>query len=817
MVKKQLEKLDLQTLTRLCSGVDFWHTAQVTDSEGNLLADSLLLSDGPHGIRKQDKATDHLGIGASVRATCFPTATVLACSWDKALAQEMGRALGKEARYYGVDILLGPGVNIKRNPLGGRNFEYFSEDPTVSGHLGGAYCRGLQSVGVGACLKHFACNNQETSRMTSNSVVDKRTLHEMYLRPFELAIQIGKPQAVMSSYNQINSEYVNQSKYLLTDVLRGRFGHQGMVVSDWGGCVDAVEALKAGSDLQMPHSFGAYDHALQKAVTEGKLSKEEIATSVARTLSCKTSQQKHKEPTQEHETVDFEQQHRLAAKIASQSVVLLKNTNQRLPLKGGVKVAFVGPFVSQPQIQGGGSSQVNACKVDTIADLCAEYDWQVVACAKRFCKKAKKADVVVCFVGDTDLTCVEGIDKASFCLPKHQTNLLRRCKKAGKSVVVVLSSSGAVDTSWDEGVDALLYTGFCGQGGAQAVLDILAGVTNPSGRLAETFAGSLLEYPNFAYYPGRQRTAEYREALFVGYRYFVTRGLTPKYAFGSGLGYADLVVGDVSLLQQGDRWVIGCEVVNQSEMEGSQVLQVYVSQPDCIWGGKRVLKNFEKIWVKPKSQQKVQLTLTQQDFAFFDSDTDAWQWAGGEYLVELGISSLDIVFGETVRIASTLPQSPQRVESLQNYYLGKVDRVTDAEYQALLASPLPPRAYAFVGRNFFWFGKKYLRVDSETSIKMLRYAKGWFGRFVAGLVRCAVRVCKILGKKRIANLILMGAYELPLRNLVVFSGGRVTVAMMEGIVQACNGHFFAGLRKYTKAKRQAKRDKRAKAVEDTIC
>ena len=515
--KELIDQLTLEEKAALLGGKGEWDSRDIP----RLNIPSMIMSDGPHGLRRQAGAGDHLGLNASLPATCFPTAATMANSWDKDLGTEVGVALGEEAKAMGVNILLGPGMNIKRSPLCGRNFEYFSEDPYLAGKMAASYVKGIQSQGVYSCIKHFAVNSQEERRMAMNAVVDERTLREIYLTGFELAIDEAKPGSIMTSYNQVNGEYANESMHLLKDILRGDWGFDGFVVSDWGGANDHVTAVKAGSDLEMPAPGLGSARELVEAVKNGNLSMEDLDARVDELLDAVLTTT---EAAKGHsEEFDIEGHHTLARKAAANCAILLKNEGGILPLKAGTKVAVVGDFAFLPRYQGAGSSMVNSTKVETIENLInGEAD---AALLSEAVKAAEGADVVLYFFGLDEMSESEGLDRKHMHIPQVQIDVLRAMAKVNPNVVGVISAGSSIEMEWEDSLKAILHGYLTGQAGAGAMLDLLTGRVNPSGKLTETYSMVYEDIPSSAYYPAKERNSDYREAMYVGYRYF--RSNTP--------------------------------------------------------------------------------------------------------------------------------------------------------------------------------------------------------------------------------------------------------------------------------------------------
>ena len=575
MARKHQELIDQLTLKEkasLISGKDFW---QARDIE-HINLPSAFLSDGPHGVRRQAAAADHLGLNASIPATCYPTAATMANSWDPELGEGLGQRLGQEAAVQKVNILLGPGMNMKRNPLCGRNFEYFSEDPYLAGKMAAGYVRGIQSNGISACIKHFACNDQEENRMTLDSVLDERTFREIYLTAFEIAVKEGGSKSIMSSYNLINGVYANENEHLLVDILRKEWGFDGLVVTDWGGNNDGVLSLKCGNQLEMPGTPDRPDEVI-KAIEEGKLEESYLDDAVDKLIDIvldTTENGVNKAPEQ----FDIEEHHAFALKCAEESAVLLKN-NGVLPVDNQKKVAFLGDFLYEPRYQGAGSSIVNPTKLDKTADLLKVSELNVVGFAKGFHRYGKKnnklhkeainlasqADVVVIYLGLDEVTEAEGLDRTNLKLNDNQIQLVKDVKALGKDVVVVLSCGSAVEIPFMDEVDGLLHCYLNGQAGAQATLNILSGKVNPSGKLSETYPIKLEDVASSDNFPSHTRTIEYREAYGIGYRYFEKANVLVRFPFGFGLSYTQFEYANLEINKNG----VSFDITNVGESCGS--------------------------------------------------------------------------------------------------------------------------------------------------------------------------------------------------------------------------------------------------------
>ena len=638
--------LTLEEKASLLSGHDFWATKAI-DAAG---VRSMILVDGPHGLRYQDAETDHLGVHDSRPATCFPTAVAVGNSWDPEVAAEIGAAIGREARAAGVTVSLGPGVNIKRSPLCGRNFEYYSEDPLLSGVLGAAHVRALQEEGVGASVKHFAANNQETDRMRVSADVDERTLREIYFPAFEKVVTEARPATVMCSYNRVNGVLASQNRWLLTDVLRGEWGFDGVVVSDWGAVADRVAALEAGLDLEMPGTGGVTDAEIVAAVRSGELDEAVVDQSVRRVVELS------RKAVPATGTVDVEAHHALAKRLAAECAVLLKNEQAALPISPASTVAVVGEFATEPRFQGGGSSHVNPTRVDTALDAIRARG-TVVSCARGLddnaVELAREAEVTVVFAGLNEIDESEGYDRDTIDLPAGQVDLIRRVAAVSRRVVVVLSHGGVVSLEgWHDKVDAILDCGLLGQASGSAVADLLYGVTNPSGRLAETIPLRLRDNPSYFNFPGEQGHVRYGEGVLVGYRYYETAEVEVRYPFGHGLSYTTFETSDLSVTTTGDdSALVSVTVTNTGPVAGKHVVQVYVATATGrVRRPARELRAFTKIALAPGESRTVELTLNRRAFAYYDIELRQWVVAAGDYTVQIGQDASMVVAEERITL-----------------------------------------------------------------------------------------------------------------------------------------------------------------------
>jgi beta-glucosidase len=651
------DDLTLHQKASLGSGASFWGTKSVAGLP------AAVLTDGPHGVRAELVAGDHLGMGPSAPATCFPPAAGLAQSWDPLLVERVGAALADEARAHGVGVLLGPGVNIKRDPRCGRNFEYYSEDPYLSGVLGAAWVRGLQSHGVGASVKHFAANNVEYDRMRSDSQIDTRALHEIYLKSFQRVVTESKPWTVMCAYNKINGVYAFENRWLLTEILREQWGFDGVVVSDWGAVGDRVAAVAAGLDLAMPGGDPTPDDAVVAAVEAGKVDEAAVDAAARNVLALL---QRVADGAPRALPVDLDAHHALAREVAGRCVALLKNQDALLPLEPSSSLAVIGSFAERPRYQGGGSSHVNASVVDIPLDRIRAHACGEVVYAPGFgvggdaqrlrddaVATAAGAEVAIVFLGLADQEESEGFDRDDIDLPEQQLNVLRAVVAAQPRTVAVLCHGGAVRLAEvDQLAHAILDGGLLGQASGGAIADVLFGVVNPSGRLAETVPVRIEDTPSFLNFPGENSHVLYGESIYVGYRWYEARKIDPTYCFGHGLSYTTFSYGELRVDPDGDELVVAVPVTNSGDRDGREIVQVYVSKPDSrVRRAPKELKGFQAIEIAAGATAEVTIRIKRNDLAYWEERVDGWIVEGGVYTIQVGSSSRDIRCAKVIDVA----------------------------------------------------------------------------------------------------------------------------------------------------------------------
>ena len=745
---------------------------------------SIWLSDGPHGLRKQAGESDHLGINPSEPATCFPTASAVAASWDPALGQEIGEALGQEAAAQDVAVVLGPGLNTKRSPLCGRNFEYFTEDPYLSGKMAAGYIRGIQQNGVAACPKHFAANSQELRRMATDSVVDERTLRELYLTNFEIAVTEGKPKTIMTSYNLVNGTYANENLHLLKEILRDTWGFDGAVVTDWGGSNDHALGVKNGSTMEMPAPGLDSVRELVKAVRDGKVSEADINARLEELLALveSTTEALQKEP----KTIDWDAHHALARKAAGESIVLLKNKGGLLPLDPAAKVAVIGDFAKTPRYQGAGSSMVNAPRVDSFLEALDQSGLQTVGYAQGFDRYGKpdgtlqakavelaaKADVVLLFLGLDEVQESEGLDRSGMQLAKNQLDLLLAAHRTNPHVAVVLSCGSAVETGWQSHCQALVWAGLSGQAGAGAVLDVLTGKINPGGKLAETWPLHCEDNPSYKHFGGEGRTVEYREGLYVGYRYYQTADVPVAFPFGYGLSYTDFAYRDLTATPQG----VTLTVENTGTRAGDEIVQLYIAKPDArIFRPAQELKGFARVHLDAGESRTVTIPLDDKAFRYWNDPAARWAVEGGSYQVRVGASSADIRLTAEVTVPGTGDADPYAGVGLPHYTSGQVQDVPDGEFAVLLGRAIPAGKVA---------------IDRNMTLGEIGHGRSPLGWLIHAVHKHLLEKSLRSGTP---DLNLLFNYNMPLRAIAKMTGGIVSMGMVDGLVMELKGFWIIGI------------------------
>jgi len=787
--KELVSQMTLEEKASLCSGLDFWRMKGVE----RLGLPSIMITDGPHGLRKQAGASDHLGITDSIPATCFPTASATANSFNRALLKEIGGAIAEECLQEGVAVLLGPGANIKRSPLCGRNFEYFSEDPLVSSELTASFVDGVQEKGIGTSPKHFAANNQEKYRMTNNSIVDDRALREIYLAAFEGAVKKSKPWTMMCSYNLLNGTFVNGNHFLLTEILRDEWGFDGLVVSDWGAVTERISALAAGLDLEMPASAGVTDADIVKAVQSGELDEKILDKGAERIVNLILKAQANKKEGYKY---DAEAHHRLAKKAAAESAVLLKNEEGLLPLKRDAKVAVLGAFAKTPRYQGAGSSRIHPTKIDSAFEalvglgLDAEYapgyplkkeDGDGEKLLQEAVELAAKKDIVLVFAGLPDEYESEGFDRDSLDMPESHNRLIEEVSKVNKNVAVILQTGSPITMPWADSVKAILLAYLSGQAGGSAQAELLLGEVSPSGKLAESYPLAIEDTPCYSYYKKDADNSEYRESIFVGYRYYDTAGKKVAYPFGHGLSYTGFEYSDLMLSKAewtpGEPLTVSVQVKNIGQMAGAEAVQLYVSLENSkIFRAAKELKGFEKVQLAPGESKTVSFELGIRSFAYYNAAVQDWAVESGEYKISIGASSADIRLVQTLRVIgdgreTLLGNLRETAPTYFNLPQGAFV-VSDAEFGTVYGKALPLKKHS-QGEAF------------TTSSRLDEVQETFIGRKL--LQTILGELDKVVGKNDIMQLLLHSiVMESPLRTLAMLSQGKLSRAQIANIVAAIN-------------------------------
>jgi beta-glucosidase len=783
--------MDLEQKCALLSGASAFGTRAIPA----LGIPELQFSDGPHGLRHQDPTVaNHLGIGDSLPATCFPTAVTVADTWDPELGERVGRALGEEAANQGVSVVLGPGLCIKRSPLCGRNFEYFSEDPYLSGRMAAGYVRGIQSTGVAACPKHFAANSQETRRQASDSVLDERTLHEIYLTAFEVVVRESHPQSIMTSYNLVNGTYANENVELLKDTLRDEWGFDGAVVTDWGGSNDHAAGVVAGSTFEMPSPGLDSVRRLVVSVRGGDVGEADVDARVDEAIELILST---RHAIENPPTSDMGAHHALAREVAAQGVVLLKNDvvpdhgdAPLLPLAQGTRVALVGDFAKVPRYQGAGSSLVNCTELETLLGSvggsgldCVGYEQgfsrngaaggeEDARMAKAAADLARRADVVVVCLGLDELAESEGLDRDGMRLNGNQVDLLHGVAAANRNVVVLLSAGSSVECDWMGDAAAVVYLGLGGQAGASAALDVLVGKVNPSGKLAETWADRSEDAATHGSYPSDARTAEYREGIYVGYRYYQKARVAVRFPFGYGLSYTTFDYSGIEATDQG----VAFDVTNTGSVAGAEVAQVYVGRADGhVFRPVRELKGFAKVLLDPGETRRVTIPLDDKAFRYWNVASGRWEVEGGTYEVEVAASSEDVRLVAKVVVTGTNAPDPYEGKDLASYRSGHVSDVGTAEFAEILGRE-PESTGASIDRNICF--------------RDLLHGRSPVFWVVGAIIRAMERASAKTGKR---SLNIEFVYNMPMRALAKNAGEFVSMGMVDAIVRELKGWGLIGL------------------------
>ncbi|MBR3955970.1 MAG: glycoside hydrolase family 3 C-terminal domain-containing protein [Clostridia bacterium] len=772
-----LAQMNLEEKAALLDGADFWHMQGMEKYD----IPSVTVCDGPHGLRKKDYSKKGISLSTSVPAISYPTAVTTACSWDPELLFEMGTALGKKCLKEEVGVLLGPGINMKRSPLCGRNFEYFSEDPVLAGEVAAGFINGVQSMGVGTSLKHFCANSQETRRMTCDSVVDERALREIYLTGFEIAVKKGKPWTVMNSYNKINGDHGSENKHTQIEILRDTWGFDGVVVSDWGAVNDRVKGLANGNDLEMPSSSGAGAAKIVAAVKDGTLDERIVNERALNVLKLIKKCADGAQPNYAYNDLDDQA---FAKKVAAQSMVLLKN-NGILPLDKSKKIAVIGELARTPRYQGAGSSHINPTQLDNALDEFKKAGW-TVDFAQGYELKAKKAkkneshlqtaidvakknDIAVVFIGLTDDYEAEGYDREHMNLPEAHDKLVKEILKVNPNTVIVLSGGSPVEMPWNDSVSAVLNAYLGGQAGAGAIVDILTGAVNPCGKLAETYPMTYADTPAKNNYPGNPASVEYRESIYIGYRYYEKANKRVRYPFGHGLSYTTFEYSDLTLdkssMDENDTLTVTFTVKNTGDVAGAEIAQLYVADREStIYRPVKELKGFKKIWLEAGEEKQITLTLGKRAFAFFNVLVNDWCVESGAFDILVGASSADIRLVGTVNVNANDIAAPDYRMLAPCYYTGDVQNVPEKQFVAVLGRELPPTEKS-----------KNRKLDLNDTFESANYTKN------------GKRLFAILTALIPAGMARAIAVQTPFRNFISMSGGVFSENMAEGLLRILSG------------------------------
>lgn len=787
-----IEKMSLKQKADFASGYDYWHLESAQD----LGLPKIMITDGPHGLRKQNPNGNSVGLGNSYPSTCMPPAATSACSWDENLLREEGEALAEECLQEKVSVILGPGTNIKRSPVCGRNFEYFSEDPLLAGKMSAGLINGCQSKGIGTSLKHFACNSQEAFRMIINEVIDERTMREIYFPAFEIAVKEAQPWTIMNSYNRINGVYASQNDWLQNKVARDEWGFEGLFVTDWGASVDRVPGLKAGTDLEMPSSGTLNAERIVAAVENGELDEavldERIDMVVDLILKSKPALEKDFK-------FDIEEHHAVARKVAEGSMVLLKNDDNVLPLKEGQKTAVIGEMAKAPRYQGSGSSVINPTKLDNAYDSLIEAGVNVTYAQGYYkappTKKdksrksdteliseaaaaAKAADVAVVFIGLTEALEAEGYDRADIEIPAEHNALVAEVVKANPNTVVVLAGGAVVHIPWIDNVKAVLNSGLGGQAGGSAVANILTGKVNPSGKTAETYPFSFEENPVYGNYPGQPVVSEHKESLYVGYRYYDTAKKDVLFPFGYGLSYTTFEYSDIKLsaseIKDTDTVEVSFKIKNTGSVDGAEIAQVYVADKDStIFRPEKELRAFTKVFLKAGEEKEVSLTLGKRAFAYYNVNIGDWHVETGEFDILVGASSRDIKLSAGIHVASTVDaEIPNYKETAPAYYTADISEMTGEQWAAVYGQELPSAERDTTKKITI-----YNCLDDASHTK-------WGGK----IGRLIKKVISNFGSAENGDAAMLQAMavQIPIRNFISMSMGVFSPKMAEGLLQILN-------------------------------
>ena len=797
-VDEILNKLNIKEKASLCSGFDFWTTKKVKGFD----FPNIRYSDGPHGLRREKFDSDDLGMKQSFKSTSFPPFVNIGSTWDKDLAYQMGEALANECKDQHVSVLLGPGINIKRSPLCGRNFEYCSEDPLISGKLAANYINGCQSNGIGTSLKHFCVNNQESRRMTINSLVDERALREIYLKGFEIAVKESQPYTIMCSYNKVNNTYMSDNKKILNDILRKEWGYKGLVISDWNAVNDRVEGIKAGMDLEMPSSNGINDKKIVKAIKNGTLSEEELNISVKRNLDLinKTLKMNVDILNPENNIEIYKTNHKLARKIARESFVLLKNEKNSLPLSKKEKICVIGTLADKFRYQGSGSSKINPYNLvnflTALKNNNIEYDYEpgytidnsknLPNLEEKALKLSKKYSKIIYFLGLTDSFECEGFDRTDINLPKNQIDLLEKLSKENKNINVVLLGGSPVDTSWSKNVNSILNAYLPGEAGGEALYDIIFGDYSPCGKLAETYPIKNQDNISAKYYQMGPINVEHRESIYVGYRYFDSANKDVAFPFGYGLTYTNFKYKNLNcsnkILKKDENLKLSFEIENIGNYDAKEIVQIYIedNKPN-IYKPKKELKAFEKKLIKKETTQTISLELKYEDFAYYSKNLSRWAVNDSEYTIHISSSSNKTELKCIVKVEGNLNGYIEETKNQEDYFnISKINEISDKSFYSIIDVPI---------------------IKNE----VLARGKMTINNTIGDLSCCSIgkkflKIAPKIIKKTVPNadfttmlMIQKGMIELPLRGLVGITSGLVSERIPKGLLSWANKKRIKGI------------------------
>lgn len=767
-----INKMSLEEKAQLCVGADYWSSREF-EKYG---IPKIKMSDGPHGLRVQKEKADNLGINESEISICFPTSSTLANSWNRSMAYQLGKALGQEAKTEGINIVLGPAINIKRTPLCGRNFEYFSEDPYLTGILGSEYVKGLQEQNVGACVKHFAVNNQENRRRTINVVIDERNLREIYLKAFEMIIEKSKPWSIMSAYNKVNGEYCSENTHLLEELLRREWNYKGIVISDWGAENNRVKGIENNHELEMPGGRGNGVEEIIEAVKTGKISESKLNNIVDRIITIA----KRGKKINKSEKYDKEEHHKIAEKIAEESIVLLKNEEHILPIYNK-KIALVGDMAKYPRYQGAGSSTINPYKIENAYDnfkenniifdyakgyerIESENDEELL---KEAIKVAKKNKIVVLFIGLTENFEAEGVDRENLNIPENQNRLVEEIYKVNKNIIVVLSNGAPIAMPWKDKVKAIITGYLGGEAGTRAMVNCILGKVNPSGKLAETYPEKIEDIPCYKNYPGNELTVEYQESIYVGYRFYDTNNVNVLFPFGYGLSYTEFEYSNLKINKKRNEIEILFKIRNIGNMKGKEIAQIYISQENsCIFKPKKELKEFEKIELNVGEEKEIKIVLSKKAFEYYNPETCSWRVERGKYKILIGKSSKDIVLEKEVFIESKDKNIEKQYP--KKYYRGNINEITDSDFEELLGRKIP---------------NKYLKLEElneENTLEQIKETK--IGNYI---YENQIKKMKKLLKEQNVNKAtkIMMDLQKPLKKFYEKKTSKITKKMVDELIE----------------------------------